>query len=209
MYGDDADSRTRGVRDNDGLSENSNCTTESSPEALLWIQKQKIFHPHKTLNTIYVLVCQIMLFITSTHSKPKNYVQTILKHHWNIWMSKVNESESDMTWSSMVNPYSELSALHLSHPKCTHSSEHTHTVNTHSEQWAANAEAPGEQFGGSVPCSREPRSWYWRWREHWLFTPPTYNPCRTRDSNSQPLGYESNSLTIRPLLPHKCPNTCC
>ncbi len=32
----------------------------------------------------------------------------------------------------------------------THSSEHTHTVNTHPEQWAANAAAPGEQLG--VQC---------------------------------------------------------
>ncbi len=30
----------------------------------------------------------------------------------------------------------------------THSSEHTHTVNTHPEQWAAiHAAAPGEQLG--------------------------------------------------------------
>ncbi len=53
--------------------------------------------------------------------------------------------------------------------------------------------------GGSVPCSRAPQSWYWGWRER--CTPPTYNSCRTWDSNSQPLGYESNSLTIRPRLP--------
>ncbi len=31
---------------------------------------------------------------------------------------------------------------------------------------------------------------------------PTNNHCRTRDSNPQPLDYESNSLTIRPRLPH-------
>ncbi len=48
-----------------------------------------------------------------------------------------------------------ICALHLSHPKCTHSSEHTHThthtVNTHPEQWAAiYAAAPGEQLG--VQC---------------------------------------------------------
>ncbi len=56
--------------------------------------------------------------------------------------------------------------------------------------------------GGSVPCSRvSPQSWYWRWREHLLFTPPTDNPCRTWESNRQPLGYKSNSLTIRPRLP--------
>ncbi len=40
-------------------------------------------------------------------------------------------------------------------------------------------------FGGSVPCSRAPQSWYWRWRERCTFTPPTYNSCRpeTRTRN--------------------------
>ncbi len=80
-------------------------------------------------------------------------------------------------WSSAFNP-----------SKCTQtavSSEqtHTHTVNT------------------AVACSRTPQSWYWRWREHWLFTPPTNNPCRTGDSNPQPLDYKPDSLTIRPRLP--------
>ncbi len=31
--------------------------------------------------------------------------------------------------------------------KCTHTVVNTHTVNTHPEQWTANAEAPGEQLG--------------------------------------------------------------
>ncbi len=42
-------------------------------------------------------------------------------------------------WSFAFNP-----------SKCTHtavSSEHTHTVNTHLEQWAAIAPVPGEQLG--------------------------------------------------------------
>ncbi len=31
---------------------------------------------------------------------------------------------------------------------------------THLEHWAADNAAPGEQFGGSVPCSRvSPQSW--------------------------------------------------
>ncbi len=72
---------------------------------------------------------------------------------------------------------------------------HTHT-HTHTQQWAAIA-APREQLGFSA-----------------LFKvtsvvvlkvedfPPTYNPCRTWDSNSQPLDYKSDSLTIRPWLPH-------
>ncbi len=50
-----------------------------------------------------------------------------------------------------------------------------------------------------VPCSRAPQSWYWRWRERCTFTPPTYNSCRTWDSNSQPFDFDS--LTIRPRLP--------
>ncbi len=53
--------------------------------------------------------------------------------------------------------------------------------------------------GGSVPCSRAPQSWYWGCRERCTFTPPTYNSCRTWDS--QPFDYESDSLTIRPRLP--------
>ncbi len=33
--------------------------------------------------------------------------------------------------------------------------------------------------GGSVPCSRvSPQSWYWRWRERWLFALPTDYSCR-------------------------------
>ncbi len=80
----------------------------------------------------------------------------------------------------------------------THSSEHTPgAVGSHLCCGARGA------VGGSVPCSRAPQSWYWRWRERCTFTPPTYNPCRTWDSNPRPLGYESNSLTIRPQLPLK------
>ncbi|GAA6108148.1 polypeptide N-acetylgalactosaminyltransferase 13 isoform X2, partial [Tachysurus ichikawai] len=41
---------------------------------------------------------------------------------------------------------------------------------------------PGSSWGDSVPCSKAPRSW------------------PARDSNPQPLDYESDSLTIRPRL---------
>ncbi len=102
-----------------------------------------------------------------------------------------------MTYDQVWWPILGICALHLTHPKCTH----THTVNTHPEQWAViYAAAPGGAVGGSVPCSRAPQSWYWRRRECWTFTPPTYNSCRTWDSNLQPLDYESDSLTIRPQL---------
>ncbi len=36
---------------------------------------------------------------------------------------------------------------------------------------------------------------------HQSFTPPTFNPCWTQDSNPQPLGYKPNSLTTKPWLP--------
>ncbi len=78
----------------------------------------------------------------------------------------------------------------------THSNEHTpRAVGSHLCCGARGA------VGGSVSCSRTPQSWYWGWRARCTFTPPTYNSCRTWDSNSQPLDYEPNSLTIRPRLP--------
>ncbi len=97
------------------------------------------------------------------------------------------------------------------HTPWTHTHrEHTHTPWTHTP-WT-HTRSSGQPYccsargavGGSVSCSRvSPQSWYWGWSERWLFTPPTYNPCRTWDSNSQPFGYESDFLTIRPRLPPK------
>ncbi len=89
-------------------------------------------------------------------------------------------------------PILGICPLHLTHPSA-HSQQWTHTRSSGQPYCGAR---------GSVPCSRvSPQSWYWRWREHLLFTPPTDNPCRTWESNLQPLGYKSNSLTIRPRLP--------
>ncbi len=95
-------------------------------------------------------------------------------------------------WSSAFNP-----------SKCTHtavSSEHTHCEHAPGAVGSHCSSARGA-IGGSVPCSRAPQSWYWRWRECCSFTIPTFNPCRTWDSNPQPLDYKSDSLTIRPRLP--------
>ncbi len=52
-----------------------------------------------------------------------------------------------MKWRGQVWwPILRICALHLTHPKCTHTA-----VNTHPEQWAAiYAAAPGEQLG--VQC---------------------------------------------------------
>ncbi len=92
----------------------------------------------------------------------------------------------------------------------THSSEHTHTVDTHPEQWAAIfVAAPGEQLG--VRClaqghlSRGIEGG--ESAEHSL-PPPTIPAGPRQDSNSQPLDYESNSLTSRPRLPLKWCNGC-
>ncbi len=93
-------------------------------------------------------------------------------------------------------PILGICPLHLTHPSA-HSQQWTHTRSSGQPCCGARG-----AVGGSVPCSRvSPQSWYWGWREHLLFTPPTDNPCRTWDSNLQPLGYKSNSLTIRPRLP--------
>ncbi len=83
----------------------------------------------------------------------------------------------------------------------THSSEHTHT-HTHTTGAAGShiAAEPGSSWGFGV-LLKGTSSWYWGWIERCTFTPPTYNSCRTWDSNLQPFDYESGSLTIRPRLP--------
>ncbi len=104
-------------------------------------------------------------------------------------------------------PILEIGALHLTHP-----SAHTQqwVVNTHTHTPGAvgsHCSSARGAVGGSVPCSRAPQSWYWRWRECCSFTIPTFNPCRTWDLNPQPLDYKSDSLTIRPRLPPFFPVT--
>ncbi len=109
------------------------------------------------------------------------------------------KGEREVVCGQVWWPILGICPLHLTHPSA-HSQQWTHT-------WSSGQPYCGARgaVGGSVPCSRvSPQSWYWRWREHLLFTPPTDNPCRTWESNRQPLGYKSNSLTIRPRLPlHK------
>ncbi len=90
-----------------------------------------------------------------------------------------------------------ICALPLTHPSA-HTHTHTHTPWTHIHG-AVGSKCCGVRgaVGGSVSCSRvSPQSWYWRWRECWLFTPPTYNSCRTWDSNPRPSCYKSDSLSL-------------
>ncbi len=75
-------------------------------------------------------------------------------------------------------------------------------THTHPEQWAAIYTAvPGEQLG--VRCLAQghlSRGIEGGERALYIHS-PTYNSCRTWDSNPQPLDYKSDSLTIRPRLP--------
>ncbi len=114
--------------------------------------------------------------------------------HWKILKEREREVVCGQVWWPILG----ICPLHLTHPSA-HSQQWTHTRSSGQPCCGARG-----AFGGLVPCSRvSPQSWYWGWREHLLFTPPTDNPCRTWDSNLQPLGYKSNSLTIRPRLPLK------
>ncbi len=113
----------------------------------------------------------------------------------------------EVTYGQVWWPILGICALHLTHPKCTHTAVNTHTPWTHTrsspEQWAAiYAAAPGEQLGfgallkgTSVVVLKVERVLYIH-SPHLQFLP-------ARDSNPWPLGYEPNSLTIRPRLPQK------
>ncbi len=82
--------------------------------------------------------------------------------------------ESDVTYVQVWQPILGICALHLTHPKCTHTA-----VGSHLFCGAQGA------VGGSVACSRAPQSWYWGWRDCCTFTPPTDNSCwpETRNRN--------------------------
>ncbi len=121
----------------------------------------------------------------------------------NCWRTHVcmyilkKKSESDVTYDEVWWPILGICALHLTHPKCTHTAVNTHR----SSGQPFMLRRPGSSWG-SVPCSRAPQSWYWRWRECSAFTPPTYNSCWPETRT--PFDYESDSLTIRPGLPMTC-----
>ncbi len=109
-----------------------------------------------------------------------------------------------MTYGQVLWPILGICALHLTHPKCTHT-PWTHTHREHTPGAVGSHLCCGARgaVGGSVPCSRAPQSWYWRWRERCTFTPPTYNSCWTETRTHNLLDYESDSLTIRPQLPQR------
>ncbi len=92
-----------------------------------------------SLNIWYVICCilnKILKFETST-SLHSVFIQicTVSQLFWNRVCIYVMYCQ--VWW-----PILEIGALHLTHP-----SAHTHTLNTHPEQWAAIAPTPGEQLG--------------------------------------------------------------
>ncbi len=118
---------------------------------------------------------------------------TIFTHDSKIGHSKVSEWH-DIRPSMVTHTRNSCSAL--THPKCTHTAVNKHTpwTRTGNSGQPFMLWRPGE-VEGSVPCSRAPQSWYWRWRERCTFTPPTYNSCRPETWTRN----LSDSLTIRPI----------
>ncbi len=73
--------------------------------------------------------------------------------------------------------WSILCALHLTHPKCTHTRQWKHTWSS-GQPFMLRHPASSWGFGALLKGTS---SWYWGWRERSTFTPSTYNSCRTEN----------------------------
>ncbi len=82
-----------------------------------------------------------------------------------VWfIYKLNGFKLNFKWSEVTKgqvwwPILWICALQLTHPKCTHTAVNTQTHCEHTPGALGShyyVAAPGEQFGGSVPCSRAP-----------------------------------------------------
>ncbi len=102
-----------------------------------------------------------------------------------------------MTWhtTKYIRPILGICALHLTHPKCTHTQQwtQTHTMSTHPEQWAAfYAATPGEQL--RVRCLAQGHiSRGIEDGESAGYSFPPLQFLLARDSNLQPFDYKSDS----------------
>ncbi len=106
------------------------------------------------------------------------------------------------------DPYSEF-VLCILPIQSAHTQHWTHTPWTHTHTHTRSSGQPSmlRRRGvvvGSVPCSRTPRSWYWRWRKLCTFTPPPTQFLPDQDSNPWPLDYKSDSLPSGHNFP-ECP----
>ncbi len=101
------------------------------------------------------------------------------------------KSESDIQPSMVTHTPNSCSAFNPSKVH-THSSEHTHTVNTHPEQWTViYAAAPGSSWGfGALLKGTSVRVLRVE------ISLPHRQSLLDRDLNSQPFDYESDSLPL-------------
>ncbi len=110
----------------------------------------------------------------------------------------------DVTYGQVWWPILGICALHLTHPTCTHTAVNTHTPWTHTRSSGQPfmLRRPGSSWGfgallkGTSVVVLRVESVLYIHSPHLQFLPAW-------DSNSQPLDYESNSLTIRPRLPRR------
>jgi len=96
-----------------------------------------------------------------------------------FWLYTVKSAQSWYQWRDIqpsMLTHTRNSCSAFTHPKCTHRAVNTHTHREHTPGAVGSHLCWGAQGAvvGSVPCSRALQSWYWRWRERWTFTPPTY-----------------------------------
>ncbi len=108
-----------------------------------------------------------------------------------------------MTYGQVWWPILRICALQLTHPKCTHTPwththTHTHTVNSR-QQFILQHSGSSWGFGAllkgtSVVVLRVERALD--------IHSPQLQFLPARDSNPQPFDYKSDSLAIRPRLPH-------
>ncbi len=118
------------------------------------------------------------------------------------WINLLFNNNMKVMWHTAKygDPYSEFVLCKFTHRAVGKWSAHTQQ-RTHTPRAVGSHLCCGTRgaFGSSMPCSRAPPSWYWRWIEH--CTPPPTIPAGPRLELTT--FYESNSLTIRPQLPYR------
>ncbi len=121
-----------------------------------------------------------------------------------MWKTPLFKKIIIIKWRDIRWPILRICALHLTHAWCTHTAVNTHTPWTHTRSSGQPfmLRLPGSIWGfgallkgTSVVISRVERALE-------IHSPPHRQSLQDRDSNPQPFNYESDSLTIRPRLPH-------
>ncbi len=112
---------------------------------------------------------------------------------------RCSKNQGKNMWSSMVTHTRNLcSAFNPS--KCNNKHSHTPWTHNRSSGQSFYAATPGEHFGAHALHKGLTSVVVLRVERALDIHSPTYNPCRTWDSNSQPSSYKSDSLSIRPRL---------